>query len=81
MILLLGIVITLLQCFKKWGWLDYYAAHYGHIKWLPDAGCYLCLGFWLSWIVLPFVIFLPWWILAPFAVAGFVNILLTLHEK
>lgn len=76
---------TLLQVFGKWGWLDVYEARYGHIRWLPSASCFLCLGFWLS---IP-VALLYWaacalhaqWLFLPFACAGAINFLTIMMKK
>lgn len=58
---------TLLLCFKKWGWIDWYAIH--RKQWMPESDCYLCLGFWFS---LPYGIYYlnP---LIPFCAAAIVN--------
>jgi Zn-dependent protease with chaperone function len=38
---------ALLVILKKFGVLAWYDARFGHIRWLPPAGCYFCLSFWL----------------------------------
>ena len=43
----IGIVSSVLICLLKWGVLDYYQARWER-PWLPAAGCYFCLGFWLT---------------------------------
>jgi hypothetical protein len=77
--------LTIIQCLKKWGVLDYYSAKFGHLNWLPKADCYLCLSFWLTFITGPIYCLLSLYdlefILLPFICAGIVNILQTLHES
>jgi hypothetical protein len=41
-----GLLSCLMLCFIKWGWLDLYQVY--RKEWMPEAGCYLCLGFWLG---------------------------------
>lgn len=43
---------TIILLLRKWHILDLYEAYYGHIKWLPASDCYICLGFWISVILL-----------------------------
>jgi len=67
----------LLQCFKKWGWLDFYEAV--RKKWMPSGSCYLCLGFWITvFIALPvywlFALNVQW-LLYPFCAAPIINYL------
>jgi hypothetical protein len=75
---------TLLTCFKKWGWLDYYSAY--RKLWMPSADCFLCLGFWCSWIgvgIASFSQFNYTYLLVPFASAALTNYLTNnamLHE-
>lgn len=48
-IILLGLLnAAALICLDKWHVLDEYQAHLGHIKWLPAADCFFCLGFWMA---------------------------------
>jgi hypothetical protein len=82
-ITILGVTITLLQCFDKWGWLDYY--EFSRATWMPEGGCFLCLSFWLS-IPVSFLYYVLWlygahWLLIPLTVAGIINILITIQRK
>lgn len=49
----IGFVSAILICLIKWEWLDYYQVV--RKPWMPDAGCYFCLGFWVSIILNLFV--------------------------
>lgn len=42
------LVSTLILALRKWGFFNWYQVHYGHIKYLPPADCYLCWSLWLS---------------------------------
>lgn len=42
------VVATIILALRKWGVLNWYGAHLGHISWLPAYDCYLCLGFWMA---------------------------------
>lgn len=68
---------TLILCMKKWGWLDWYIIH--RPFWMPDAICYLCLGFWLSLIecliIFSFGKGLLEYLFAPFCSAALINLL------
>ena len=44
-----GLVSAVLICLGKWGVLDWYQVK--RKIWMPDAGCFFCLGFWLSSLV------------------------------
>jgi hypothetical protein len=50
----LGICFVLI-CLYKWGVLDTYEAY--RKSWMPKAGCFFCIGWWLSWVVVVFLIF------------------------
>lgn len=39
------VVSTLIACFDKWGWFDFYELR--RSRWMPKA-CKYCTGFWLS---------------------------------
>lgn len=73
----IGITITLLACFEKWGWLDWYESI--RKTWMPKGNCFLCLSFWLSMPVTALVYFAFMFqfhfFLVPLAVAGIVNLL------
>lgn len=78
--------LTILQLLKKWGLLDWYAAKYGHLPWLPKADCYLCFAFHLTVFVTGPLYLMLWlidseFLLIPLVVPGIVNILMTLHDK
>ena len=64
---------TLLICFKKWKWLQWYAIH--KQPWMPAADCYLCLGFWMAAFEIVGVIYLFGWmyIIVPFCSAALTN--------
>lgn len=76
-VIILGLLnTTILICFKKWGWLDLYAA-YRRVWWMPNADCYLCLGFWLSLlqVLLYGTLSGHWYLLVPFCSAALTNYL------
>lgn len=54
------LVTTIILLLRKWKILDLYEAYYGHVKWLPASDCYICLGFWLSWILLGISLIISW---------------------
>jgi hypothetical protein len=61
---------TIIICFKKWKWLDKYSMY--RKQWMPKSDCYLCLGFWMSVITLPFF---DYNLLIPFCSAPITNYL------
>jgi hypothetical protein len=68
---------TLLQCFRKWHWLEWYAIH--KADYLPDAGCFLCLSFWLAAIecIILFYYFLdPKFLIIPFCACALTNFII-----
>jgi hypothetical protein len=75
---ILGTTLTVLQAFGKWGWLEKY--EFLRSTWMPEAGCFLCLSFWLS-IPVSLLYFTLWlfhveFLLIPFTCAGLINIIL-----
>lgn len=84
MCIIVGAVCTLLLAFKKWGWLDWYATY--RPVWLPEADCWLCLGFWASLLLLvPVAMWVGWWfmLVLAFPCAAFINLMmntLTRHD-
>jgi hypothetical protein len=65
----------ILEALIKWKVIDFYEVV--RKKWMPDADCYLCLGFWLCCITgYPiYLIFISaWWgVLLPFCVGALIN--------
>ena len=78
-ILLICTVSTTLMAFKKWGWIDLYATY--RKKWMPDAYCWLCLGLWISVLILiPVSFFLGWYyVLFAYPAASIVNTIMNLN--
>ncbi len=74
---------TLIECLKKWGLLDRYEAY--RYKWMPEGGCGICIGFWLSIVVALLYAFASWlqieWVFIPFACAGIINYLIKTGQK
>lgn len=84
--------LTVMQCLVKWKFFDWYGAKYGHVKWSPDAGCFLCFSFWLAipvavvYIICACIghvwLFHYWfyvpWLFVPFACAGVINFIMTI---
>jgi hypothetical protein len=48
-IVVVGLVSSLIIIAGKWGILDWYQVK--RKMWMPDAGCFFCIGFWLSLIM------------------------------
>lgn len=68
---------TLLTCFKKWRWLEYYEVY--RRPWMPEP-CEFCFGFWLSALMaFAYAGFAGYWpaLLAPFVAAAITKKLLS----
>ena len=67
---------TVLICFKKWGWLEYYELY--RYSWMPEK-CEFCFGFWLAMLMCLALLLFSWnplYLLIPFCSASITRKLL-----
>lgn len=44
---------TILFCAREWGIIGWYQVY--RKSWMPKGDCYLCMSFWLAFVILAFV--------------------------